>query len=956
MSKQKVPTNPYRPYDLKSGNLFYYEDVIDKIKEKLSDQPGGQIIILQGNPGVGKTSTLHQIENNPATLGEQYIPVYLDTKQLIGLDHVDLVFSMYREIVDKLSSKSFDITKPAHIKRQDPIEDSLSAFLLTIDSLLGENKVFFVIFDEADKFLKSSDYKVINAFFKLFLNMEKNWDKFVLLLACEQRLEHASKSKPLNEFLAKSHTIRVEDLIANINIRKLIEEPVIGNFTYSEEAIDEIIWLSGKNIYFQQLICYYIFKVMSDPVKLRCEKQQVRIAVNRILVDERPEFDYAWEHKISMEGRLIAAALADETVTEKKGDSDIYDIKENKLLERILEGKLEEEIKELCYLGYLNPVNRRRFTTFPFKIPLYGQWVRIKHPFLKTVFDHVDVLADKLDIKALADSLKENKKYKLISHDASDIVEIIEEWGQLANSIVNEGETISKKGMLRFLQSLARFLDLNVEGKPDSLVYSTLNIRNLDIGILEEAYCFFQKRPELVQEDLDNIERIATALAEGETQDKVTLLFYFKKSEKVERLVKKTFLGLVAVQDNDFKKIILSERPREAFRTFVLSRLSLQKISPYQDVGPVKATFYGRKNIIEKVTNSTRQSFAFVGARKIGKSSLLNKIMDDLPPNVISVYMDLDVEFFKETDYKSFLNTFKMKIKEVFNKKVVIGVTWTKPNISKLPQIIKKLAYKNREKRILFILDEIDNLLEVDKSHGYKLMKIFRTLVMNNTCQFIFSGFKGLYHQKRSIESPSYNFYEEVRLSPLEKDAAIELISKPMKSIGIKYENDETKNRILEYTTGHPSLIQFFCKELVLKVEKHERVDDRRTIFKEDVEELFNSKYEGHLMDEVYTFNTDLAPLNRLILMLLAMDDTVKGEFSVDTIYNKLADAGVEVSMDELYYNIRNMVMRFILLDVGRDKYKFALPVFPDILKEWVNESRTKLLIKEIRENGKTAK
>jgi hypothetical protein len=45
------------------------------------------------------------------------------------------------------------------------------------------------------------------------------------------------------------------------------------------------------------------------------------------------------------------------------------------------------------------------------------------------------------------------------------------------------------------------------------------------------------------------------------------------------------------------------------------------------------------------------------------------------------------------------------------------------------------------------------------------------------------------------------------------------------------------------------------------------------------------------------------------------------------------------------------LVMRFILLDSGKDQYKFALPEFPGMLKRRVGDDFKNKTIKDVREN-----
>ena len=185
-------------------------------------------------------------------------------------------------------------------------------------------------------------------------------------------------------------------------------------------------------------------------------------------------------------------------------------------------------------------------------------------------------------------------------------------------------------------------------------------------------------------------------------------------------------------------------------------------------------------------------------------------------------------------------------------------------------------------------------------------------------------------------------------MAPLEKDAAIELITEPLKSIGIQYKNERDVKHILEYTGNHPNLLQFICKHLVEKVEKHSKIEDKRVIFRKDIEELFDAKYQDYIIDEIYMFFSDLTDLDKLIIIVLAEKHPNMKIFSTEEIRSILYESGVNISINEVHKNLRNLVMRFILLDRGRNKYGFALTSFPEMIKGRVDVHLKNDLVKEV--------
>jgi hypothetical protein len=622
---------------------------------------------------------------------------------------------------------------------------------------------------------------------------------------------------------------------------------------------------------------------------------------------------------------------------------------ENSLLSHVFGKKLNEKIENLINYGYINKMEKGGFPGCPFKIPLFGKWIQKEHPFIRTIIQSIDIIADKIDLEILVKEIEKTPRNKLTPFNKEKILDIARQWCALWTSIVKERSIAGKDRLKKFFESLCRYLNLDIKekGTPNEC-YFILDIKNLKIGILEEAMCFIQDRPELLKDDITNIETRAGEFAQ-KAESKLTLFFYFRRVDEVESLVKKPYLSLITIDENELKRIILSDRPVEVFKRIILSKLSLQKVSPYKTAGPEKAIFYGRSDTINRMSRPAPASYAIVGARKIGKTSLLHRIKDNPPPGTTYIYMELDYEFSGARSYRTFFKSLQVELERQFHRKVSFSKFPLGVDMSRLPEVVHELIQDGR--KVIFIFDEIDGLIEFDKKHNYKLSKIFRSMSQKNDCQFIFSGFKDLYRRKREIDNPLYNFCEEIILEPLDEEAALALITKPMESIGINYKNNDHRELILSYTACHPNLLQFFCKHLIEKIEKHQRVEDRRTIFVEDIDELYNKEYEDYIMDQVYMFFS-LNPINQLILVVLAQHHSNGKTFPLDEIRDKLADEGEEISRNELYQHLKDLEMRFILLDEGKSHYKFALPVFPDILKKRIDEFFKNKIILELKANA----
>jgi Cdc6-like AAA superfamily ATPase len=953
--------NPYHANDFELGIWFYREDVLETLQTRFENQPGNKLVMIRGSPGTGKTSILKYINGSPHQLkkekpkgenqGKNYIPIYLDSRDCIGLDPDNLLSFLYETVIEKLKESihvlpAFDDPKELTGKGL-----TIETLLADIDTYLEEDDVLVLLVDEFDHLLENIDAKIISGYITQVERIKKNWDKYGLILALDRSPVKITTDKAIKQFLQAAFHIEIDDFLEEETIKKHIIEPVVDQIRCDNDAIREIIWYAGSHLYHQQLICYYIVKLLNEQERNHCTKEDVEKVIQRILSDserkKRPDFAFTWQNKMSMETRLLASALMDESITEKRESS--YFLKENSLLENIFAGKIDKEINKFPGCIYFNRMTGKRFPGFPLKIPLLGLWIQKEHPFIKTIIEHIEFIADKIDMDDINAEIERAPANKLPTFGREVILELSQSWRLLEDSITVTPPTRVRTCIERFRQGLSTLLSLDIKEPGSKGNYFIMDIRNLNIGILDEAFCFIQDRPEITEKDIASIENIATSVAQ-DTKTQLSLYFYFRKSVMIEDLEKKTYLNLIAIDTNDLKRIIFSNRPRETTRKIILSNLSLQKVSPYQTAGPATTTFYGRAKIIDHITRATNTSYSIIGARKIGKSSLLLRICDSPPPNTYYIFINMDQVFRGVSDYKPFLRHLQEKIQEIFNLKVNLVRFTTGRSLSRLNDVIRKLSRDN--KKIIFVFDEVDILVKFDRNHEYRLLHTFRTMSQNNYCQFIFAGFKELYHRKREIENPLYNFCKEIILAPLDRKAALDLITRPMNSIGVQYQNIEDRELILEYTACHPNLLQFFCEELIDKIEEHSKVEERRTISRKDIEKLLDSKYENYIMDEIYMFFSDLSNLNRLILVLLLEEYREQPEpatFSLAKIRDKLTQQGLQVSINKVHRNLRNLVMRFLLLDKGNENYCFALPVFPGILEKRIDNDFKNSLIQELK-------
>lgn len=930
--------NPYRAYDIETGKWFYHEDVIEKVKSEFQSSPPRKVIVIHGFIGSGKTSTLLRMADEPGILGPRYIAVYINASDTAAMDISAFLLVVYKAVKDVLSLLGHTVDKPDYSFSTGISTDEMISFIDSIGKHPDGNIILLIV-DDFEKMQRKAGPRIMDGIFEFFDYILHKTGMFRLILAGKGDIFKLVRGTDMSYLLNRAFKIELGMFLERKKIENLVTGPVKGYIKYEAGAVQEIVRITGRNLYCQQLLCYYLVEYLNEKRQAVCSEDDVRQAVCRTISDKREDFVYFWDH-LPYERKIVLAALADEGVLKKEGR--FYFLKESALLDAVFHRETISELLEGLHKDqHINRIKGRRFDEGPFMIPLYGEWVKKSHSLVQTVVENWQDIIKNVSLSALGEIMAAipAAKLPLDREIIKTAKKLSKKWSAIKTTL--KMGKVDKNQVEKLVQLICDMLRIEMIEKPGIRPnVFTIDMNRLGLGGLENVPLFAVPRLEFTDTDVQHIQDEILAADRPATP---SVVLCFKKNDQVLQLAQKPFLSIVLIEENDLKKCILSPVPAAVFRKDVLIRqIRPSVISPYKTEGPVRATFYGRGDEIGRILGERHRNFAIVGARKIGKSSLLFKVISELPPTTIPIYMDLETP--ENQNYAVFLSVLREKIKEKYHEDVDFN-----DDLSNFAAVIKQLSQTG--KRPLFFLDEVDILLEFDEKNKYKLLAIFRSLAQERYCQVIISGFKKLYFAKRDINSPLYNFLEVITLDELRRNDAVTLISEPMASIGIKYADDEDKKRILQHTSCHPNLIQFFCKNLVERIQEKEDIKDRRTIFRRDIEELSQSfDYENYVINEFYLFFTgDIGPMERLIISLLLKNYPGKDIFPAGEIIKILKANGIRLDIGKLSGYLAELCLRYIFIAEAGGSFRFALPVFPGILSRYDLDN----LIKEAKKDAK---
>ncbi len=381
----------------------------------------------------------------------------------------------------------------------------------------------------------------------------------------------------------------------------------------------------------------------------------------------------------------------------------------------------------------------------------------------------------------------------------------------------------------------------------------------------------------------------------------------------LKHLVRAAIHDFIVLDGKDLRELLGARDHARRLVEIILGQVDLTVISPYVTSGPVPPNmFFGREAELKTIVRTVRDTnFAIVGGRKIGKTSVLARVYQQLQdaPEYQPYYLDCQASQ-SYTDFFEAINTM-----------------WKTDLDTRTPEGFRRMATELSKQHLLrtvvLLFDEIDGLLKYDIEHGEHLFRIFRALAQEGPVRFIFCGEKVL---NTSLHNPHLVFFNFCNLMPLTyllPEEARRVVVDPMQEMGITLEGDaKLADQIVTLAAGHPNVVQYLCQKLI------ERINQRREriITAADVQAISQSTQFAEYFAEVSWSNA--SALERLITLLM-LDQS---EVTVGEMAEAFRARELPVSPEQLTNALDNLTLYSILRRDG-PKYTYAAQAFPAVLR-----------------------
>jgi hypothetical protein len=415
-------------------------------------------------------------------------------------------------------------------------------------------------------------------------------------------------------------------------------------------------------------------------------------------------------------------------------------------------------------------------------------------------------------------------------------------------------------------------------------------------------------------------------------------LMLCRNADKGRRLLPDDRHALI-IDEPMLRELLFASQPPQTLAGLLLTR-GLLALSPYSTQGEVQnpSMFYGRDRELREVMQATAPQFLLVGPRRIGKSSLLRHLQDELPRQRSSLQVvSLDLLGIGES----------VRLAQLLARRLQRTASPTKDAQEQAAHIDDMLRshFAAPEQPGLIMIDEADTLVEADAAVGFPLLNRLRSLQADGVCSFILAGYWYLYLRTLDQGSPVHNFATVRELGPLDEESGCILASEPMARLGITYADPALPTRIVQRTGGYPSLIQFLCDQLLKQLER----DRTLVITPAHLTQVEQSQAVHNHLVEFFRMNTG-SGTQLTVSQLLEVESFTHSE-AHESLERSVGRAVPLWVMGQI---LLQLILYGLITKTGND-YRWTIPLVRDtLLADVEREYRVQRLLQELPEHFAT--
>lgn len=360
------------------------------------------------------------------------------------------------------------------------------------------------------------------------------------------------------------------------------------------------------------------------------------------------------------------------------------------------------------------------------------------------------------------------------------------------------------------------------------------------------------------------------------------------KSQRIElrNLAIRMHLSALLV---DFSLFLYSAGSRDPLPTILEMGLPFLWSQPYQMKGDLvpREMFVGRHNAIRSVSEPDGTSVVF-GGRQLGKSALLRHVKAEFhnpAAGTYVVYRDID-DLGSSQSFEDMEAELWRRIAEELGHAGFLEEELPQPRrrervADAVQRGIREKFENDQACRLIVLLDEADDLLDVDAGEDFRLTKQIRSLMGQTHRRFkvVFAGLQSVQRFYSYKNHPFAQLGSGYPITPLPPGAARDLVVEPLRALGFEFAEPSLVYRILSQSNYHPGLVQIFSFRLLERLynDQSSPKDAIREIQREDVIAIERDREFQAEIRERFDWTLDLDDRYKVLIYALVLSDDPTG-------------------------------------------------------------------------------
>ena len=434
------------------------------------------------------------------------------------------------------------------------------------------------------------------------------------------------------------------------------------------------------------------------------------------------------------------------------------------------------------------------------------------------------------------------------------------------------------------------------------------------------------------------VQSLGDVIRERNLSRQIVLVLIDGNSQPLRRYSSSPTHNLVLIGDEEQKRVVKSRRPSGELLDLISAMIPVSNLSPYETRAPVTGSrFFGREYETSRIISNPDTNHAILGIRRIGKTSLLREV-----ERLLKEGQDPAQVVYLECSDLLGMDDYVREVVRKLNPRELPRLHMQK-YVFFFPDFLERMSRASKSK-IVFLLDEVDNLVIMQRG-SWELFRMLRASSNKGACQYIIAGFREAMREQYLLDSPFYNFAQEIRLSEFSKQQAHELIVTPMENLRVGFKKkEEVVTRIYEETAGQPNLIQYYCLILL----RHLDQTGEREISPASLIDVYADEgFKSHLLTS-FMQNTENRDKALVYALLKSPEDTWSKGFSHAFIDESLRKGGIALPQDDIDEACNVLTLAGVIRPKGRE-YFFASPVFTRVLHQSYDID---YLFRKVKEEG----